>query len=82
LDLHRNPYIIFVSKGIHTHPPPPPVKTPQQIANDITEIIKATSTINLTAGKYKSYLNHIQTNLNYRTISSKPCLANIFTRKQ
>ena len=31
LDLEKYPYVILISKGIHSHPPPPPSCVPSTI---------------------------------------------------
>jgi hypothetical protein len=39
-DIERNPYILFTSHGTHTHPPPPPSKTPPQIWAEIQQLVQ------------------------------------------
>lgn len=38
-DLKNCPYLVFISYGTHTHPPPPPDKLPKDIVNDLTKLI-------------------------------------------
>jgi hypothetical protein len=45
------PFVLFVSFGVHTHPPPPPTKTPRQIQQDIIALIQQQDTATLTTGK-------------------------------
>ncbi|CAB4396483.1 unnamed protein product [Rhizophagus irregularis] len=39
-DLEKTPYVILVSKGIHTHPPPPPERTPQEVTYKLKVMIE------------------------------------------
>lgn len=39
-DLEKTPYVILVSKGIHTHPPPPPGRTPQEVTYKLKVMIE------------------------------------------
>ncbi|CAB4403556.1 unnamed protein product [Rhizophagus irregularis] len=39
LDLNKCPYIILVSRGIHSHSPPPPSRVPISIHNRLQELI-------------------------------------------
>jgi hypothetical protein len=45
------PYAIFLSTGIHSHPPPPPNKPPQQIMDEILHLIKRMQNPDLTLSK-------------------------------
>lgn len=38
-DLKQCPYLVFISYGTHTHPPPPPEKLPKDIVNDLWKLI-------------------------------------------
>lgn len=40
LNLQRFPFVILISKGIHTHPPPPPSKTPTCIKSELQKLIE------------------------------------------
>jgi hypothetical protein len=50
--LEKCPYIIIISKGIHTHPPPPPVKIPINLVEDLQSIINEEDVLNLTARRF------------------------------
>jgi hypothetical protein len=43
LDLEKCPYVILVSKGIHSHPPPPPCRVPTGIRIRLQELIRQAS---------------------------------------
>lgn len=55
-DLEACPYAIFLSTGIHTHPPPPPNKPPQLIMDEILDLIRRMQNPDLTLSKLTSYL--------------------------
>ena len=58
LDLNITPYLIWISIGEHTHPPPPSTRTPIMYAEDITNIIRRIHSPELTTGIYfESILN-------------------------
>jgi hypothetical protein len=58
LDLNITPYLIWISIGEHTHPPPPSTRTPIMYAKDITNIIRRIHSPELTTGIYfESILN-------------------------
>ena len=40
LNLQRFPFVILISKGIHTHPLPPPTKTPTCIKSELKKLIE------------------------------------------
>ncbi|OCK85458.1 hypothetical protein K432DRAFT_33984 [Lepidopterella palustris CBS 459.81] len=42
------PYIIFTSHGVHSHPPPPPTKTPEQLLTSLLGVIRSISDPSLT----------------------------------
>jgi hypothetical protein len=42
------PYIILISKGVHSHPPPPPVKPPSRILQEVVAVIQRMNTLTLT----------------------------------
>jgi hypothetical protein len=44
------PYILLTSHGIHTHPPPPPKKTPRAILNGIFNVLQKVDDPGLKAG--------------------------------
>jgi hypothetical protein len=51
-DLEKCPYIVIISKGIHIHPPPPPVKIPINLVEDLQSIMNEEDILNLTARKF------------------------------
>lgn len=50
-DLSRCPYIIWTSHGIHSHPPPPPSRTPTELVNGLLQLIHRIQDPALTTGK-------------------------------
>lgn len=40
LDLDACPYIVLVTKGVHTHPPPPSHSIPESIKGQLRKIIE------------------------------------------
>ncbi|CAG8654372.1 11972_t:CDS:2, partial [Racocetra persica] len=66
LNLVECPFIVIVSIGEHNHPPPPPVKTPSTIVQDLENIINYENSLELTGRKFltrpmlKAYLNGVQ----------------------
>lgn len=48
LDINKTPFVIFLSKGIHTHQPPPPIKTPIEILTGVIQVIKRLATPTMT----------------------------------
>jgi hypothetical protein len=58
IDLGSTPYIIWVSHGKHSHPPPPPTKTPEQYLNEILGIIRRINDPSLTLSM-KCILNRL-----------------------
>ncbi len=42
LNLQKFPFVILISKGIHTHPPPPLSKTPTCIKSELKKLIENT----------------------------------------
>jgi hypothetical protein len=50
IDLDQCPYILFISHGVHKHPPPPPTKAPERIIQNITRIIQEIQDPSLTTG--------------------------------
>jgi hypothetical protein len=51
-DILHCPYFLFTSHGIHTHPPPPPVKQPADIMDGIKNLIREIREPNLTLSKF------------------------------
>jgi len=47
-NLQDHPYIVIISKGVHSHPPPPPTKTPVDIVSELQKIINNENVIDLT----------------------------------
>ena len=52
VDISKCPYILFTSRGVHKHPPPPPTKPPERILQGIKQIIQQMQDPTLTTGKY------------------------------
>lgn len=52
IDINKTPWILLVSTGIHSHQPPPPVKTPIAILNGLIKVIKRLSSPVITNSKY------------------------------
>ncbi|KAF1811308.1 hypothetical protein P152DRAFT_68557 [Eremomyces bilateralis CBS 781.70] len=48
LDMDRTPYLVWVSSGTHSHPPPPPTRTPQQYLEQILQVIQRINNPSLT----------------------------------
>ena len=44
IDLEKCPYIILVSRGIHSHPPPPPSCVPISISTRLKDLINQANT--------------------------------------
>ncbi|EXX50481.1 hypothetical protein RirG_270430 [Rhizophagus irregularis DAOM 197198w] len=77
LDLKKTPYVILISKGIHTHHPPPPSNVPSDITEKLKKMIEVESEelVNITARKLisgnlikatfgKEYLPQVHASLN------------------
>jgi hypothetical protein len=52
LNWNRFPFIMLVTRGRHDHPPPPPSRLPQSIADDIIQLLRKEDCLSLTARKY------------------------------
>jgi hypothetical protein len=52
INLQETPYIIWVSSGLHSHPPPPPSRTPDQYLKEILQVIQRIQDPSLTLSKY------------------------------
>jgi hypothetical protein len=39
IDLEKDPYVIWYSRGVHNHPPPPPTRAPYEVVEDIKILI-------------------------------------------
>ena len=52
VDIREWLYIFIAAHRIHTHPPPPPAKTPLAIINDMISIIRQMQNLGLTARKF------------------------------
>ena len=50
-DLSDCPFIIWVSTGVHTHPPPPPTATPEVLIKGLIDTIQKIPDPTLTTGK-------------------------------
>ncbi|OJJ78431.1 uncharacterized protein ASPGLDRAFT_182657 [Aspergillus glaucus CBS 516.65] len=51
-DIQKCPYFLFTSHGIHTHPPPPPTKTPLDILEELRRIIQDIKDPDMTTGSF------------------------------
>lgn len=51
LDIQRCPYLIWVSTGKHTHPPPAINKTPKEIQAGLLDVIRRINDPGLTRSK-------------------------------
>ena len=53
LDLKKTPYVILVSKGLHTHHPPPPSNIPTEITEKLKKMLEETNEeiVDITARK-------------------------------
>jgi hypothetical protein len=40
LDIEKCPYVILISRGIHSHPPPPPSRVPITVRVRLQELIR------------------------------------------
>ena len=49
-DTQKYPYALWISYGIHSHPPPPYNRTPIQVQDEIMELIRRSDSMTLTAG--------------------------------
>ena len=51
--MEKTPYVILISKGIHTHHPPPPSNVPLEIMEKLKKMIEISSEelVNITAQK-------------------------------
>jgi hypothetical protein len=54
IDLDTTPYVIISSHGRHSHPPPPPRKTPQELMEGVLEVIKRLQSPTLNLCKFLS----------------------------
>ncbi len=52
-NIENYPWVFLFAKGSHMHPPPPPTKTPQEIFQAITTLMKGHNLLTLTRGKSK-----------------------------
>lgn len=51
-DLVKTPYVLWISYGKHTHPPPRPTRVAHSVRNLLVDLISACSKEGLTFGKY------------------------------
>ena len=58
-DLTATPYLVWISTGEHTHPPPPSTRTPTMYAEDITNIIRRIQCPELTTGMYFESISNL-----------------------
>ena len=52
VDINSCPYILFTSRGVHQHAPPPPHKPPEKIFQGVKQIIRNMRDPSMTTGKY------------------------------
>ena len=60
----RHPYWILVTRGIHSHHPPYPLRLPHDIKKDITEIIQSSNQV-MSLSRRKYYLTYAELELNF-----------------
>lgn len=59
-NLEETPYYLFHSQGVHTHAPPPPHKTPEQLTKEIINLIHQINDPGLTTGiLYPYYIRNV-----------------------
>ena len=63
MDISQCLYVLFISYGVHKHPPPPPTKPPERILQGIQQLIQQIRDPSLTTGKY--VLNNLELLTNY-----------------
>lgn len=51
LDLDNCPYYLFFSRGTHSHPPPPPTRTPTSIMQGLLSALQSTQNPQITTSK-------------------------------
>ncbi|CAG8570282.1 5333_t:CDS:2 [Cetraspora pellucida] len=73
-NLEKYLFIIILSKGVHNHPAPPPVKTPVSILNDLKDIIYNEDILDLTAHKLLSRVPLPQLHLSLNNLSKLDAL--------
>lgn len=47
-NMNRFPYICIVTRNHHSHHPPPPTRLPQDIANDVVEVLQQGEVLGMT----------------------------------
>ncbi|RIB03397.1 hypothetical protein C2G38_2225146 [Gigaspora rosea] len=57
-NLTECPFIVMISTGVHNHPPPPPVKTPQNIMENLQKIVNNEYDLDLTRTLDISHIGH------------------------
>lgn len=53
-NLQEHPYILFTTCGTHSHPPPPPTRTPLDIINELNVVLDQAKRPGITAGQLLS----------------------------
>jgi hypothetical protein len=48
----RFPYMMLVTRGRHSHPPPPPTRLPKDIADEVLKVLEKEESLTLTTSKY------------------------------
>jgi hypothetical protein len=51
VDIENYPWVFLFTKGSYTHPPPPLIKTPQEIFQAITTLMRGQNLLTLIRGK-------------------------------
>jgi hypothetical protein len=52
VDISQCPYILFISHGVHKHPPPPPTKPPERILQAVKQMIQQIQDSSLTTAQF------------------------------
>jgi hypothetical protein len=60
-NIENYPWVFLFVKGSHMHPPPPPTKTPQELFQAITTLMRGHNLLTLTRGKLRLTINWLST---------------------
>jgi hypothetical protein len=77
LDLEAYPYILWISKGTHLHPPPPSTKIPAQFCKEILSVLSRINDPTLTTSKYILNLFRIHSKSTYRWSFKARCFTSV-----